>query len=137
MSPAAERRLLQAATALTCLVPLLAGGAGVLEGAAMVKGEGGANLDSHFRYLSGLLLGIGLCFAAAIPAIERRTGLFRTLGIVIFVGGLARLLSAIELGLPSAGHLSGLAMELVVVPLLVLGQGRVARRFDNAPPRTR
>ena len=99
----------------------------------MVKGEGGANLDSHFRYLSGLLLGIGLAFAATIPAIERRTLLFRTLGAVVFVGGLARLLSALELGLPGRGHVFGLAMELVTVPLLVLWQARVARRFDERP----
>lgn len=137
MTASAERRALQAAIAIGLLVSLYAGSTGVVEGPAMVKGSGGADLDSHFRYLSGLLLGIGLAFIACIPAIERRTAVFRTLGAIVFVGGLARLLSAVELGLPSTGHRFGLMMELGVVPLLVLWQGRVARRFARAEPHTR
>jgi hypothetical protein len=137
MTPSAERRALQAAIAIGLLVSLYAGGTGVLEGPAMVKGSGGTDLDSHFRYLSGLLLGIGLAFIACIPAIERRTTVFRTLGAIVFVGGLARLLSAFELGLPSGGHRFGLMMELVVVPLIVLWQGRIARRSATAEPHTR
>jgi hypothetical protein len=61
----------------------------------MLKGVGAAaptDLESHFRYLSGLLLGLGLAFAWCVPAIERRTLLFRTLGLVAVLGGLARLL---------------------------------------------
>jgi hypothetical protein len=97
MSPATEKRLLQIVVAVACLVPLLAGGSGVLRGAEMMRGVGAAppvDLDSHFRYLSGLLLGIGLAFAWCIPAIERRTLLFRTLGLIAVVGGLGRLLRA-------------------------------------------
>jgi hypothetical protein len=30
--------------------------------------------DSHYRYLSGLLLGIGLLFWSCIPGIEAKTG---------------------------------------------------------------
>ena len=81
MSASTERRVLQAAILLAGLVPLLAGGAGVIQGPAMMKGidPGGASadLDSHFRYLSGLLLGFGLAFLSCVPAIERRTTLFR------------------------------------------------------------
>lgn len=137
MTASAERRALQAAIAIGLLVSLYAGGTGVVEGPAMVKGAGGTDLDSHFRYLSGLLLGIGLAFIACIPSIERRTTVFRTLGAIVVVGGLARLLSAFELGLPSAGHRFGLMMELAVVPLLVLWQARVARRFAGAGAQTR
>jgi hypothetical protein len=137
MTASAERRALQVAIALGLLVSLYAGSAGVVEGPAMVKGTGGTDLDSHFRYLSGLLLGIGLAFIACIPAIERRTTVFRALGAIVVVGGLARLLSAFDLGLPSSGHRFGLMMELVAVPLLVLWQGRVARRFADAEPHTR
>lgn len=132
-----ERRLLQAVVALACLVPLLAGGSGVLRGAAFIKGVGAAppvDLDSHFRYLSGLLLGLGLGFAWCIPAIERRTLLFRTLGLIAVLGGLARLLGLVLNGVPSAGHVFGLAMELGTVPLLLLWQARVARRHGSPFP---
>lgn len=136
MNPQLERRLLQIAVAAACLVPLSAGGLGVLKSAAMVKEVPlplPVDLDSHFRYLSGLLLGIGLIFLACIPAIERRTALFRALTLIVVVGGLARLGSAIGLGLPGPGHRLGLLMELIVVPLLMLWQGRIARRFNASP----
>ena len=134
MSPVMEKRLLQAATALACLVPLSMGIASVLRSAAVLKGVEPPlpiDLDSHFRYLSGLLLGTGLVFLACLRNIERHRPVFLALGAIILVGGLARLLSAIELGWPGPGHRFGLVMELVVVPLIVLWQGRVARRFET------
>jgi hypothetical protein len=141
MPPATERRLLQAAILLACFVPLLAGGAGVIQGPAMLRGiDPGASidLDSHFRYLSGLLMGFGLAFLFCVPAIEKRTALFRGLGLIVLVGGLARLYSAVTLGLPGPGHIFGLAMELGTVPLLVLWQARVARLFaHHQGPQTR
>jgi hypothetical protein len=137
MPPSTERRLLQAAILAACLVPLFAGGAGVIQGPVMLRGidPAGApiDLDSHFRYLSGLLLGFGLAFLYCVPAIEKRTMLFRGLGLIVLVGGLARLYSALTLGLPGPGHVFGLVMELGTVPALVLWQGRVARLFAAGP----
>lgn len=130
MSPSAERRLLQAAVALACLVPLSAGSAGVLRGAAFVyRGAATADLDSHFRYLSGIFLAVGIAFSTCLPAIERKGARFRMLGAFVVAGGLARLLSLAEVGAPSFGHRFGLVMELGVVPLLLLWQARVAQRY--------
>ncbi|HEY0111974.1 MAG TPA: DUF4345 domain-containing protein [Allosphingosinicella sp.] len=134
MNRSTERRLLQIIVALTCLVPLWAGGTGVAEGPAMLRGVEApqpADLDSHYRYLSGILFAIGLAFAACIPAIERRGALFRTLGLLVMAGGLGRLMSLLTQGPPSTGHLFGLTMELVTVPLLMLWQRRVERRFSH------
>ena len=90
---------------------------------------GGADIsaDSHFRYLSGLLLAIGLCFWRLVPTIEREGPAARMLAFIVVIGGLARLASLIGHGLPSLAMLGGLAMELVVTPLLCLWQMRVAR----------
>lgn len=129
MTAEAERRLLQAAVAIACIVPLLAGGAGIARSVAFV-GEHApipASLDSHFRYLSGLLLGIGLAFLSLVPGIERQGRIFRTLGAIVVVGGLGRLWSLIAVGGTDGGHWFALAMELGVVPLLMLWQARVAR----------
>jgi len=128
-----ERRLLQVAVGLACMVPLSMGFLSVLRSAPILRGVAPPlpiDLDSHYRYLSGLLFGIGLVFLASIPRIETKTAVFRTLGFVILVGGLARLLSLVQEGVPGRGHQFGLVMELVVVPLIVLWQARVARRFN-------
>lgn len=126
-----ERRLLQLAVALACLVPLSAGGAGAVEGADMIGAGLNSDpaLDSHFRYLSGLLLGIGIAFAACIPTIERRSELFLALSAIVIVGGLARLFGLLIGGLPTDPHILALAMELGVMPLLLAWQRRIARLF--------
>lgn len=132
LTPATERRLLQMAVAAAALVPLSAGLAGVVQGAQFLLPAGSdirVDLDSHLRYLSGLLLGIGIAFCWMIPRIERNGRQFRTLGAIVVLGGLARLLSLVILGEPSAGHRFGLAMELGVVPLLMLWQTRLERRW--------
>ena len=135
MSAAAERRLLQAVVAIGCLIPVAAGGVGILRGAAFLKGVHGplpVDLESHFHYLSGLLLGIGIGFAACIPAIERRGPLFRTLALIVILGGVGRLSSLLREGPPSTGHVLGLVMELGAMPLLLLWQARVARLCGGA-----
>ena len=121
-----ERRLLQAAVLLAGVVPVSAGSAGVILGVGLAGG-GGTDLDSHVRYLSGLLLGIGLIFWSLVPRIERHAVLFRVLTLIVFVGGLGRLLGVFVVGQPSAPMTAALGMELVVTPLLCWWQGRLAR----------
>jgi hypothetical protein len=127
------KRALQAAVALLALVPVGAGLAGVIAGPAMVVGVDTApiSLDSHFRYLSGLLLAIGLGFWSTIPAIESKTARFRLLTALVVIGGLGRLVSAIQLGWPDDSMRFGLVMELVVTPLLACWQGWVAQPGGN------
>ena len=56
-----ERRLLQVVVAIASLIPISAGAMGILLGPAMVQVHvAPAAADSHYRYLSGLLLGIRL-----------------------------------------------------------------------------
>jgi hypothetical protein len=132
-----ERRALQIVVALASLIPISAGAAGVVLGPGLVD-ETGAPIaaDSHFRYLSGLLLGIGLAFVTTIPRIEAQKARFSTLAAIVVIGGLARLLSLLLLGYPDRPMTVALVMELVVTPLLALWQGRVARRLGGGfiPP---
>lgn len=122
MRPALERRLLQIAVAIAGLVPVGAGGYGALGGFDR-------NFeDSHVRYLSGLLLGIGLSLWTTIPTLERRGGVFRVLAAIVVVGGLARLAGVPHSGLKPAVVLP-LVMELIVTPGLALWRERVERRL--------
>lgn len=124
-----ERRLLQAVIAVGAVVPVGGGFLGMVEGAAMY-GEAAhlPALDSHVRYLSGLLVGIGLLFWSAVPAIERRGRLVRSLAFVVVIGGLARAAAALRAGVPDAATALALAMELGVTPLIALWQWRLAGR---------
>ena len=84
---------------------------------------------THVSYLSGLLLGIGLSFWSLIPTIERQSRVFTLLTLIVVLGGLARLLTALRLGAWSLSVDLPLVMELGVTPLLCLWQYRVAKGF--------
>jgi hypothetical protein len=84
-------------------------------------------LDSHYRYLSGLLLGVGLGFWRTIPDIEREGRHFRLLAAIVVAGGLGRLWSLHAVGVPDGSMLFGLLMELAVTPLLAFWQYQVAK----------
>ena len=113
--------MLQLCVALAGLVAVSAGVWGVLND---LGGQGGG-LASHERYLSGLLLAIGLAFWSTLWDIEGKTGRFRLLTALVVVGGISRLMGVAmgdTLSWPIAG---ALAMELLVAPLLCLWQGGV------------
>ena len=125
-----EKRALQIAVMIAAVVPVYGGASGVWHGAAAFGRWPGSGADSHVRYLSGLLLAIGLTYWGCVPAIQRRTTIIRTLTALVVVGGLARLCGALFVADPGAMRWT-LVMELGVTPALCLWQARVAQ-FANA-----
>jgi hypothetical protein len=121
-----ERSLLQLCVVVAGLVPVAAGGAGIYLGPHFVDAAVGIGADSHFRYLSGLLLGVGLGFWSAIPRIEAHGDRFRLLTFVVVAGGLSRLIALAAIGVPPVGMQAALVMELGVTPLLCWWQWRVS-----------
>ena len=126
-----ERKLLQQSVAIAAVVPVATGLYGVLFGQALTGDAVSISAESHFRFLSGLLLGIGLCFWSTLPAIEAKTNRFRLLTLLIVIGGLGRLVGLGLTGLPSLFMIGGLIMELIVTPVLCLWQTRVANRYAD------
>lgn len=131
MNVRAEKRLLQGVMAITLTLPFSAALAGVIGGPGFLGHPPviPADLDSHFRYVSGLFLAMLLFFAACIPGVEHKGARLRMLGAMVILGGTARLWSLASVGMPSPGHLAGLGIELVEMPLLLLWQARLARRL--------
>jgi hypothetical protein len=109
---------------LAALVPILAGGAGALFGPGFLEEAAGAATTSHFRYLSGLLLGLGLTAWWCAQALPRRAGVFGALCAMVTLGGLARLGGLAVDPLPPWPQLAALVMELGVVPALWLAVRR-------------
>lgn len=131
MSPTSEKRLLQAAVAAGGAFSLFFAGLSIARGVEVLfPGDPAVpvNLDSHFRYLSGIFLGVILAFYSCVPDIERKGSRFRLVGGLVICGGLARLAGVALSGAPGPGHLYGLGMELIVTPMLLIWQARVARR---------
>ncbi len=126
MTVALERRLLQIIVAVACCVPVFGGLWGIWHG----TGRAG-DIDSHYRYLSGLLLGIGLAFASSITRIEDHAERFRLLTAIVVLGGLARLAGMIMAGAPSLSMELAMVMEIVVTPVLCLWQNSLARRYPG------
>jgi hypothetical protein len=121
-----RKRALQVAVAIAGLVPVTAGLAGALN-PTLLDLAGSPQALSHAAYLSGLLLGIGLAFWCTIPQIEDKSGRFALLAAIVMVGGLARLFTAVRLGIWTPSVVWPLAMELGVTPVLWLWQRRIAR----------
>lgn len=115
--------MLQAAVALAAALPITASAWDVLHGLNSTD----TWAVNHERYLSGLLLAIGLGFWSTIPRIEAKSARFRLLTSIVVIGGLCRLLGVV-LGDPaSPAVLVALVMELGVTPTLCVLQGRLTR----------
>lgn len=125
--------MLQGVIAATCTVSLSASVTSILEGPGWLMADGyvATDLDSHFRYLSGLLLAIAIGFLSCMRGIEQKGRRMRLLAAIVMVGGLSRAYSAAVIGLPSLGHLGGLTIELVIVPVITAWQWSFARRANR------
>jgi hypothetical protein len=131
-SPDGERRLLQVVVAVAALVPVLSGLWGVVLGLDTFGAHARLSLtgDSHVRYLSGLILAIGLAYWSTLPRIEAQGAKFRLLTALVLIGGCARLLGMLHFGAPTRGVVGALAMELLVTPGLALWRERLERRLS-------
>lgn len=85
-----------------------------------------ALLDSNLRFLGGLWLVAGLSLFVLIPHIERETMLFRVLWLMIFVGGIGRLLSMVFIGMPPWPFVGFTLLEILGAPFSIVWQARLA-----------
>ncbi len=125
-----ERRALQLTVSVLALVPILAGLAGILFGLDLFDAHARLSRsgDSHVRYVSGVLLAIGLGFWSTIPRIDTEGTRFRLLTALVLTGGLARLYALALFGPPAIGMVAGLVMELLVTPGLAYWRESLERR---------
>jgi hypothetical protein len=125
-----SRRLLQIATGLLALVPIVTGAITMLGTGDPLYSSSDIPalpvLDSNLRFFGGLWLGLGIALYWLLPRIERETALFRTIWGAIFLGGIGRALSILLIDAPPIPFIGFTALELVGAPLFIYWQYRVA-----------
>lgn len=127
--------MLTFAIRLACGVPILAGAAGAILGLGALGEAGGPATASHLRYLSGLLLGLGLAAFWCAGDLRRRGAFFSMICATFVLGGSARALGLLAEGTPPLPHLLALGMELGVVPALWFAARSCASRAPGPQKR--
>jgi hypothetical protein len=124
-----SRRALQALLVLfgliaigTAVAEIAVGGALVSQGAAVP-----VDVDSNYRFFAAFWLGAGVLLLWIVPRVESAVAPLRAVTGLVFLGGLARLISMAAVGVPSPMFLGLLALELAAPPILILWQSRLAR----------
>jgi len=126
-----NKRALQIVSALMGTVPVITGLVqmmGIHDPLyASLNLPGDATLDSNMRFLAGVWLGLGLASWWLVPRITEQTVLFRVLWLMIFLGGIGRLVSMASVGLPLTPFIAFTALEVLGAPLFVYWQHRVVQ----------
>ena len=126
------KRGLQVLLGVLSLIPLLVTSLGLLFGAGRFVPEEviTPNFDSHYRYITGYYLSLTLFAWWVIPNIERHVVPLRIVSAAIFTGGVGRLVSMLEVGLPSSVDIGFTALELLF-PLLLIWQAKLPKVSPN------
>ncbi|MEL7130553.1 MAG: DUF4345 domain-containing protein [Pseudomonadota bacterium] len=120
--------VLQIALGVLSLIPLFFAGMGIFQGAGRFLPDGApADLDNQFRYLSSIYLIVTALIWWMLPNIERHTVPLRIVAGVIFLGGLARLLSYLTIGPGAPEQFAGMILEIGAI-LFIPWHAAVARR---------
>ncbi|MBM3622354.1 MAG: DUF4345 domain-containing protein [Alphaproteobacteria bacterium] len=117
------RALLGVGGAITVGVSFLhiAFGPSVIPGSIPVN----ATMDSEDRFYAVMFLAYGAVMLWTLRGLERKLPVVRFLAAVLFVGGLARIISLIAVGLPHPFFVAMTIVELVLPPVIVFITMRV------------
>lgn len=99
-----------------CLIAL----SHIVVGTATIPGGGvvNATMDSEVRFYSCMFFGFGAALVWCSRDLRARIELFNSLLAVFFFGGLARIVSAVQVGPPNRVFVLLGLIELVLPPLL-------------------
>jgi Domain of unknown function (DUF4345) len=115
------RRGLQVVLTAGGLVAITTGVIAIVGGIDTFPGSPSAEnpADNEARFLNAIWVAFGVALLWVVPRVERETLLVRFLGAAIFLGGLARVASIIDVGKPADLQYVLMGIELVLGPLLI------------------
>ena len=126
---------LQIVLGILSIIPMLVSILGITQGSGRLLPENliTANFDSHYRYITGYYISLSLIAWWIIPHIEKHTTILRIICGGIFCGGIGRLLSMVQVGMPQPSAVGFTLLELML-PLLCVWQIKLpgSRRNNKA-----
>lgn len=84
-------------------------------------------LDSELRFLGGIWLGLGLTVLVTARSLEKHLFLYRVLWVMIFIGGVGRLISMVLVGMPPIPFIGFTVLEIVGAPLFLYWHQQVVK----------
>ena len=125
---------LQIVLGILSIIPMLVSILGITQGSGRLLPENliTANFDSHYRYITGYYISLSLIAWWIIPQIEKHTTILRIICGSIFMGGIGRLLSMFQVGIPQPTAVGFTLLELMLL-LLCVWQAKLpgSRRNKN------
>lgn len=110
---------------LLSAVPLLTGGIHAIRGLE-IGAPISAELDSGYRFLAAVWFACGLGLIWSILVFERQPTVFYSLAMLVFAGGVGRLISLVDRGWPDPASTVALGLEVIITPLLVWWASRLS-----------
>ena len=125
-----SRRALQVGVVVLGAVASSTGVAALARGTAIVRDAPAPdpNVDSEHRFLAAWWTALGPVLWSTVPRIEERERVVRAVAATTFVGGVARLVAARQVGAPHPLYRALTAIELALPPVLVAWQTAVRRQ---------
>jgi hypothetical protein len=121
-----SRRALQVIVGVVaCLFLFRFGLPGMIRGGAYVAGgaEVTSLLDSEVRFLSAVVVGAGIALALIVRDVDRHLRLVRIFAVASFLGGAARGVSMVLVGLPPLSARIAMGIEMLLpVAMIVLAR---------------
>ena len=115
------------------LIPMIVSILGITQGTARFIPESliAATFDSHYRYITGYYFSLSFIVWWIIPNIEKHTILLKIIFGGIFLGGIGRLFSMFQVGIPQPPDIGFTVLELLL-PLLCIWQGKLVSSRRHA-----
>jgi len=127
---------LQLIVAIAGIVPILVGLKGIFLGPSGVSFNPNVlfqsekyplAVDSHFRYISGYLIGAGVLLLRSVSTIDKDGTNLRCVCLLIFIGGFGRLWGLITVG-RDFDSINATLVELILPPILYFWQKRIEKK---------
>jgi Domain of unknown function (DUF4345) len=134
LTPGALPRTLRVLIGVIAVVPLATGVLGIVGGLTIgPDGEAARYFDSEYRFLNAVWLVAGLALWWSLRRPAERALVTRVVLAGTVLGGLSRLLSVAVVGWPPVEFRAAMAIELLVIPALLVWHVRALGRHRPGP----